>query len=514
MDVLTATNDAKFTKLMKESTRLKEQLLEAQQEISVLQKTAKKRISESEHRLAAIEEEKQQYAKQLELLREAVRQSEAKSERYLEEKRELKANISKLQKELNESRLRLADTAKELEETKNNYQNQKEEWLHFQKDLLTAVRVADQFKTEAQEYAEKLLHKNKQLLEKIGTLEEEVRRLRSQSLEATKTLEQRQQCFRGLQRQHSSDSLQTSRSSLNSLTNPLRSLSDSSSSVSSFDNLCKRCVCKRSDCRGAPHISVKTLIDSIENATKQAKSTPVTSASNSNTTTSSSSSAVVISCPSNIAVSSDNNNSISKVQPKQNISKNASKVDEKLSIVNTVNTTIPSSTVQSSLTSSKSVSTLSNKYKEPLRQNRYFQSSNLLLSNSGRTDKSLASDVTENQDPLQTLAKGGGSKRNSLLKWCQNKTYGYKGIDITNFSSSWNDGLAFCALLNTYLPDKIPYDELDSSDKKKNFTIAFKAAESVGIPTTLSITDMISEERPDWHRVMAYVTSIYKHFET
>jgi len=40
-----------------------------------------------------------------------------------------------------------------------------------------------------------------------------------------------------------------------------------------------------------------------------------------------------------------------------------------------------------------------------------------------------------------------------------------QGIDITNFSSSWNDGLAFCALLHTYLPDLIPYKELNSNDK-------------------------------------------------
>lgn len=40
-----------------------------------------------------------------------------------------------------------------------------------------------------------------------------------------------------------------------------------------------------------------------------------------------------------------------------------------------------------------------------------------------------------------------------------------QNIDITNFSSSWNDGLAFCALLHTYLPAHIPYQELNSQDK-------------------------------------------------
>lgn len=40
-----------------------------------------------------------------------------------------------------------------------------------------------------------------------------------------------------------------------------------------------------------------------------------------------------------------------------------------------------------------------------------------------------------------------------------------QNIDITNFSSSWNDGLAFCAVLHTYLPAHIPYLELSSQDK-------------------------------------------------
>ncbi|CAG4932055.1 unnamed protein product [Colias eurytheme] len=125
-------------------------------------------------------------------------------------------------------------------------------------------------------------------------------------------------------------------------------------------------------------------------------------------------------------------------------------------------------------------------------------------------------DICERKDPLNALQiKNGGSKRNALLKWCQQKTMGYNNIDITNFSSSWNDGLALCALLHSYLGEtRIPYPSLTPNDKRTNFSVAFAAAESVGIPTTLNIQDMIQQERPDWQQVMAYVTSIYKHFET
>ncbi|KAM3874368.1 cytospin-A [Diretmus argenteus] len=121
----------------------------------------------------------------------------------------------------------------------------------------------------------------------------------------------------------------------------------------------------------------------------------------------------------------------------------------------------------------------------------------------------------ERKDQLSALARQyGGSKRNALLRWCQKKTEGYQNIDITNFTSSWNDGLAFCAVLHTYLPAHIPYLELSSQDKKRNFTLAFQAAESVGIKSTLDIEEMVHTERPDWQSVMTYVTAIYKYFET
>ncbi|XP_061904179.1 cytospin-B isoform X2 [Entelurus aequoreus] len=121
----------------------------------------------------------------------------------------------------------------------------------------------------------------------------------------------------------------------------------------------------------------------------------------------------------------------------------------------------------------------------------------------------------ERQDPLASLAQEyGGSKRNALLKWCQKKTQDYPHIDLTNFSSSWSDGLAFCALLHTYLPAHIPYQELITQDKIRNLTLAFQAAESVGIKTSLNVEELMKTDRPDWQSVMQYVSQIYTYFET
>lgn len=57
---------------------------------------------------------------------------------------------------------------------------------------------------------------------------------------------------------------------------------------------------------------------------------------------------------------------------------------------------------------------------------------------------------------------------------------------VSPCSSSWNDGMALCALLHSYLGEaRVPYASLAPHDKRTNFSVAFAAAESVGIPTTL-----------------------------
>ncbi|XP_031178103.1 cytospin-A-like isoform X4 [Sander lucioperca] len=132
----------------------------------------------------------------------------------------------------------------------------------------------------------------------------------------------------------------------------------------------------------------------------------------------------------------------------------------------------------------------------------------------GKQDEEQSSDSIKPQDGFSALLRRhGGSRRNSLLRWCQNRTQGYKNIEITNFSSSWEDGLAFCAVYHTYLPTHIPYDTLNRADKKENLDLAFKTGEGVGITATLTVEEMLKADGPDWQRVLGYVESVFRHFE-
>lgn len=91
-------------------------------------------------------------------------------------------------------------------------------------------------------------------------------------------------------------------------------------------------------------------------------------------------------------------------------------------------------------------------------------------------------------------------------------TQDYDNVDIANFAESFADGLAFCALLHHFMPDKIPYHSLNPNEQEKNFRLAFETAASVGIPALLDVDDMVLLPIPDWMSVMTYVSFIYNKF--
>lgn len=52
-------------------------------------------------------------------------------------------------------------------------------------------------------------------------------------------------------------------------------------------------------------------------------------------------------------------------------------------------------------------------------------------------------------------------------------------VDIQNFSSSWSDGMAFCALVHNFFPDAFDYSQLTPQNRRHNFEVAFSSAEYV-----------------------------------
>ncbi|KAI4596353.1 hypothetical protein KJ359_005482 [Pestalotiopsis sp. 9143b] len=100
----------------------------------------------------------------------------------------------------------------------------------------------------------------------------------------------------------------------------------------------------------------------------------------------------------------------------------------------------------------------------------------------------------------------GMTAKEGLLLWCQRKTACYDEVEVRDFTSSWNDGLAFCALLDIHRPDLIDYDALDKSDHKGNMQLAFDIAhKEIGIPALLDVEDVCDVPKPDERSLMTYI---------
>ncbi|XP_057408727.1 EH domain-binding protein 1-like protein 1 isoform X11 [Balaenoptera acutorostrata] len=96
----------------------------------------------------------------------------------------------------------------------------------------------------------------------------------------------------------------------------------------------------------------------------------------------------------------------------------------------------------------------------------------------------------------------------SLLEWCQEVTAGYRGVRITNFTTSWRNGLAFCAILHRFYPDKIDFASLDPLNIKQNNKQAFDGFAALGVSRLLEPADMVLLAVPDKLIVMTYLCQI------
>uniref|UniRef100_A0A8C2S8J6 Calponin-homology (CH) domain-containing protein n=1 Tax=Capra hircus TaxID=9925 RepID=A0A8C2S8J6_CAPHI len=92
---------------------------------------------------------------------------------------------------------------------------------------------------------------------------------------------------------------------------------------------------------------------------------------------------------------------------------------------------------------------------------------------------------------IEKLEKeGAASIKQMLLDWCRAKTRGYEHVDIQNFSSSWSDGMAFCALVHNFFPEAFDYGQLSPQNRRQNFEVAFSSL--------LDTEDMVRLREPDW----------------
>ncbi|XP_012633548.1 EH domain-binding protein 1-like protein 1 isoform X11 [Microcebus murinus] len=124
-----------------------------------------------------------------------------------------------------------------------------------------------------------------------------------------------------------------------------------------------------------------------------------------------------------------------------------------------------------------------------------------------RSRQAAASPSAEDTSPAPAPPAPVSSSQ-SLLEWCQEVTAGYRGVRITNFTTSWRNGLAFCAILHRFYPDKIDYASLDPLNIKQNNKQAFDGFAALGVSRLLEPADMVLLSVPDKLIVMTYLCQI------
>ncbi|NXJ04969.1 EHBP1 protein, partial [Odontophorus gujanensis] len=125
--------------------------------------------------------------------------------------------------------------------------------------------------------------------------------------------------------------------------------------------------------------------------------------------------------------------------------------------------------------------------------------------------KELSSSPKPSPIPSPILGRKPNASQ-SLLVWCKEVTKNYRGVKITNFTTSWRNGLSFCAILHHFRPDLIDYKSLNPQDIKENNKKAYDGFASLGISRLLEPSDMVLLAIPDKLTVMTYLYQIRAHF--
>jgi len=134
-----------------------------------------------------------------------------------------------------------------------------------------------------------------------------------------------------------------------------------------------------------------------------------------------------------------------------------------------------------------------------------------------RHDPSIGTQVLLNNKlkANRNVVRSCSSVKEVVLLWVQQRVNTYPGVNVINFSSSWNDGLAFCALIHYFYPESFNFDALNAKNRKYNFSLAFETAEKEAeICPLLEADDMVKYEDPDWKCVFTYVQSFYRRFRS
>ncbi|XP_068947829.1 nesprin-2 [Petaurus breviceps papuanus] len=125
-------------------------------------------------------------------------------------------------------------------------------------------------------------------------------------------------------------------------------------------------------------------------------------------------------------------------------------------------------------------------------------------------------DLTQTSGPQpkkcsKAQARWKMSAKKALLLWVQEQCAMHGSVNVTDFKSSWRDGMAFLAVIHALKPDLIDMNSVKSRSSRENLKEAFRIAEhELNIPRLLDPED-VDVINPDEKSIMTYVAQFLQY---